>query len=202
MLDWLIFCLGEIIGLIHALEKRYYQNKTRLRYNFGSVYKRILSNFDWLIYCKMWLNSIRWYLLFYLAFTQVKLSFHLDFFGEKDLIEPQRDKTSKISCAPSDDSDLRCALKMDSQWPSVSSCGQRKRRSNLSDDMSLRWTHRSFCWFCPAAAQLLYIFTVDRNLPINVIFLFCFDAKNFTPYKFSLNWCEKIQHDCICLKVK
>ena len=38
MLDWLNFRLGEIIGLIHAVEKRYYQNKTQLRYNFGSVY--------------------------------------------------------------------------------------------------------------------------------------------------------------------
>ena len=38
MLDWLNFRLGEIISLIHALEKRYYQNKTQLRYNFGSVY--------------------------------------------------------------------------------------------------------------------------------------------------------------------
>ena len=38
MLDWLKFRLGEIIGLIHALENRYYQNKTMLRYNFDSVY--------------------------------------------------------------------------------------------------------------------------------------------------------------------
>ena len=30
-----------MIGLIHALEKRYYQNKTQLRYNFGSVYVKI-----------------------------------------------------------------------------------------------------------------------------------------------------------------
>ena len=37
MLDWLNFRLGEIIGLIHALKKRCYQNKTLLRYNFGSV---------------------------------------------------------------------------------------------------------------------------------------------------------------------
>ena len=37
MLDWLNIHLGEIIGLIHALEKRYYQTKTELRYNFGSV---------------------------------------------------------------------------------------------------------------------------------------------------------------------
>ena len=32
MLDRLNFRLGEIIGLINALEKRYYQNKTQLRY--------------------------------------------------------------------------------------------------------------------------------------------------------------------------
>ena len=38
MLDWLNFSLGEIIGLMHVLEKRYYQNKTQLHYNFGSVY--------------------------------------------------------------------------------------------------------------------------------------------------------------------
>ena len=39
MLDLLNFRLGEIIGLIHALEKGYlYQNKTQLRYNFGPVY--------------------------------------------------------------------------------------------------------------------------------------------------------------------
>ena len=37
MFDWLNFRLGEIGDLIHALEKRYYQNKTQLRYNFGSV---------------------------------------------------------------------------------------------------------------------------------------------------------------------
>ena len=42
MLDWLNFHLGEIIGLIQALEKRYYQNKTQLRYNFGSVYLSLL----------------------------------------------------------------------------------------------------------------------------------------------------------------
>ena len=41
MLDWLNFRLGEIIGLIQALQKRYYQNKTQLRYNFGSVYTKM-----------------------------------------------------------------------------------------------------------------------------------------------------------------
>ena len=38
ILDWLNIHLGEILGLIHALGKRYYQNKTLLSYNFGSVY--------------------------------------------------------------------------------------------------------------------------------------------------------------------
>ena len=42
MLGELNFRLGEIIGLIHALEKKYYQNKTQLRYNFGSVYINIV----------------------------------------------------------------------------------------------------------------------------------------------------------------
>ena len=38
MLDWLNFRLGEIIILMHALEQKYYQNKTQLHYNFGSVF--------------------------------------------------------------------------------------------------------------------------------------------------------------------
>ena len=38
MFDGLNFFLEEIIGLIQTLEMRYYQNKTQLRYNFGSVY--------------------------------------------------------------------------------------------------------------------------------------------------------------------
>ena len=43
MLDWLNFPLGEIIGLIHALEMGYYQNDTQLRFNFISVYIDILK---------------------------------------------------------------------------------------------------------------------------------------------------------------
>ena len=49
-LDWLNFRLGEIIGLIHVLEKRYYQNKTQLRYKFGSVYKMNQNNRDTIQY--------------------------------------------------------------------------------------------------------------------------------------------------------
>ena len=38
MLDWLNFRFRGIISLINSQENRYYQNKTQLRYNFGSVY--------------------------------------------------------------------------------------------------------------------------------------------------------------------
>ena len=44
MLDWLNFCLREILGLIHALEKRYYQNKTQLRYNFEHIKSSLQNN--------------------------------------------------------------------------------------------------------------------------------------------------------------
>ena len=39
---------------------------------------------------------------------------------------------------------------MDSWGPNVSSCGQRRLWSDWADaqaDLSLRWAHRSFCWF-------------------------------------------------------
>ena len=43
------------------------------------------------------------------------------------------------------DQGLRCAL-WRSQGPIVSSCGQQRLWSD--------WVHRSFCWFCRAAAQM------------------------------------------------
>ena len=48
-------------------------------------------------------------------------------------IEPTHDKTNKMICAPSKDSDQP----MDAQA-----------------DLSLHWEHRSFCWFCHEAAHL------------------------------------------------
>ena len=48
----------------------------------------------------------------------------------------------------------------DSQGPGVSSCGQRRLRSDWAEaqaDPSLGWAHRSFCWFCHEAAKLIVI---------------------------------------------
>ena len=84
--------------------------------------------------------------------------------------EPPHDKTNKTTCAPSEDSDqaghppslirvfavlmsnhwalnylLRAQWRLWSDWAEVQS------------DLSLRWAHMSFCWFCRAAAQIPFL---------------------------------------------
>ena len=81
--------------------------------------------------------------------------------------EMQHDKTNKIACAPSKDSDqpghppslisVFAVRFMGSLGPSASSCGQQRLWSdwaNAQADLSLRWAHRSFCCFCLASAYL------------------------------------------------
>ena len=76
-------------------------------------------------------------------------------------------KPTKIICAPSEDSDqpghqpslirVFAMSSMGSWRPSVSSCGQRRLWSDWADtqaDLSLRWAHRPFCWFCHEAAHI------------------------------------------------
>ena len=46
------------------------------------------------------------------------------------MTKPQHDKTNKMTCAPSEDSD-----------------------QHMPRLICLRWAHRSFCWFCHAAAH-------------------------------------------------
>ena len=56
------------------------------------------------------------------------------------------------------DQRLHCAFFM------LSSCGQQRLWSdwaNAQADPSLRWAHRSFCWFCRAAAQMFLLFHVS-----------------------------------------
>ena len=81
--------------------------------------------------------------------------------------KPPRDKTNKVACAPSKDSDqpehppslIRgFAVRMKRAWVlSYPLSAQRRLWSDWADaqaDMSLRWEHRSFCWFCHEAAQM------------------------------------------------
>ena len=71
-----------------------------------------------------------------------------------------------MRCAPSEDSDQPGHLpvwsvftvrSMGNWGPNVSSCGHRRLWSDWADaraDLSLRWAHISFCWFCHEAAHL------------------------------------------------
>ena len=80
--------------------------------------------------------------------------------------EPQHDKTNKITCVPRRESDQPWASAQSDQ-SSLSVCRNfgslsthwlhSELWSNCTEaqaDLSLRWVHMSFCWFCGAAAQI------------------------------------------------
>ena len=63
--------------------------------------------------------------------------------------EPEHDKTNKMICAPIEDSAHPRSLIRVFAVRFMGSQGQ-----NVQADLSLRWAHMSFCWFCHAAADL------------------------------------------------
>ena len=79
----------------------------------------------------------------------------------KLLYEPLHDKTNKLTCAPSKDSDhpghppsliIVFAVCMTKPWPGPQlpiEC-----TAKTQTDLSLHWVHRSFCWFCHAVARI------------------------------------------------
>ena len=88
---------------------------------------------------------------------------------EEKKFEPPHDKTNKMTFVPSEDSDqpghppslirVSAVRSMGSWGPNFASGGQRWLWSDWADvqaDLSLRWAHRSFCWFCHAVAQFSY----------------------------------------------
>ena len=93
--------------------------------------------------------------------------------------EPPRDKAKKMACAPSEDSDqtghppsliIVFAVRMKKAWVlSYPLSAQRRLWSDWADaqaDLSLRWAHMPFCWFCHKAAQILFhIVREDHNPP-------------------------------------
>ena len=98
--------------------------------------------------------------------------------------EPPHDKTNKMTCAPSEDSDqpghrpvwpessLSWSESSLSAWknlgpllPSERTAKTLIRLVDAQPDLSLRWAHMLFCWFCHVAAhniklvyELLYFF--------------------------------------------
>ena len=83
--------------------------------------------------------------------------------------EPQHDKTNKMACAPSEDSDqlgqstslIRVfAVRMKKAWVlSYPLSAQRRLWTDWADaqaDLSLRWVNMPFCWFCHEAAHKIW----------------------------------------------
>ena len=70
--------------------------------------------------------------------------------------KPKHDKTNKMACAPIEDSDqVWSEPSLSARWVAED---PRNLHADSEDsdqtDLSLCWTHRSFCWFCHAAAKI------------------------------------------------
>ena len=89
-----------------------------------------------------------------------------------------------MTCAPSEDSDQTGQSDQSlhsphdgtlGHWLSLEHIAKSLIRLNWADvqaDLSLRWVHRSFCWFCHAAAQLS--FSVNLALAVAAVDKVCF----------------------------
>ena len=79
------------------------------------------------------------------------------------LIEPPRDKTDKMACAPSEDRSAWTSAQSDqsslSTWRKLGSSDTHWAHSEDSDQTgrSLRWAHMPYCWFCNEVAQFCLV---------------------------------------------
>ena len=79
-----------------------------------------------------------------------------------------------------------CWRSVGSLGPNISSCGQRRLTSDCADaqaDPSLRWPHRSFCWFCHAQSQFYLIFLCCNQSII--------PTPHYYTYFVQIDWLEK-----------
>ena len=90
--------------------------------------------------------------------------------------EPTHDKTNKVACAPNEVSDqpghppslIRVfAVRMKKAWIlSYPLSAQRRLWSDWADaqaDLSLRWAHVPFCWFCHEVAHFFIVMVWHRT---------------------------------------
>ena len=93
-------------------------------------------------------------------------SFHKYFMR---ITEPPHDKTNKMACAPSKDSDRPghppslitvFAVHMKKSFgPKLEiECTAKTDQTGQMTDLSLCWTHMPFCWFCHEATQFSFTF--------------------------------------------
>ena len=83
----------------------------------------------------------------------------------------QYDKTNKMACVPSKDSDQ--------PWHPPSLI---RVFADAQADLSFHWVHNSFCWFCHEAAQIYYVGRTDNTWFVNRIttrlWLYTFNEAN------------------------
>ena len=89
------------------------------------------------------------------------------------MYEPPHDKTNKMTCAPSEDSDhpghlpnLIRVFCMKKAWVLCYPLGAQRRLIDWADaqaDLSLRWAHMPFCWFCHGAAHICFPLLPDQG---------------------------------------
>ena len=80
------------------------------------------------------------------------------------------DKTKKMTCVPSEDSDQSDQSSLCAQWVAkdprfLHADREDSDQTGRTADLGLCWAHRSFCWFCQAAALfgiLVAIFKVSK----------------------------------------
>ena len=118
------------------------------------------------------------------------------------LFEPRRDKTNKMACAPSEDSDqpghppslirvFSVCLKK-ARILSYPLSAQRRLWSDCADamaDLCLRWAHMPFCWFCHDAVHFACA-GFKTPLVKFVVFFSILNIRKMTciPYFFAKSW--------------
>ena len=101
--------------------------------------------------------------------------------SRKKHFEPPHYKPNKMTFVPSEDSDqsghppsliiVFDVRSVGSLGPNFASGGQRWLWSDWADaqaDLSLRWAHKSFCWFCQAVAQFSY-WTTSETIAYGIV---------------------------------
>ena len=115
------------------------------------------------------------------------------------IIEPRHDKTNKLAVRPAKTqislgSRPVFVVRMKKAWVlSYPLSSQRRLWSDWADaqaDLSLRWAHRSFCWFCHVAAQLMnFIDTAyHQKTPVKKVIRIVHYKRD----KFIWNWSRKL----------
>ena len=120
----------------------------------------------WVVNC--WWETVSWPLCVVVPLTSDDLNKMSEPVTHWQTNEPPHDKTNKMACAPSEDSDQPghppsligvFAVRMKKAWAlSYPLSAQRSLWSDWVDaqaDLSLRWAHMPFCWFCHEAAHLI-----------------------------------------------